>query len=377
MRTSRGGASASRGTLLVRSMLAMSLPFGMIALLAATAPTAAAAPSIRAREVVGDLRQPVAFTFGPRRKIWYVEKRTGQVRVHDLGTDADHRFVRVRGVNGDGERGMLGIALHPRYPGRPLVYLFVTRSADGRLRNQILRYRNDHGHGINRKVLFSSAASASPYHNGGRILFGPDGMLYAIVGDAHDAANAQDLSNEPRGKIIRIEANGHVPADNPFHDRVWAFGIRNSFGFAFDPRTGTLWETENGPACNDEINLIVKGENYGWGPHQTCSGSSPANTNQDGPSPTLPALFYENTIGITGIAFCDGCRLGRRSEGAAFFGAVNNGRVARIRFGQQRDSIRAHAVVYRHGGGTLSFETGPGGRIFFSDFDGIYKLVRA
>ncbi len=210
----------------------------------------------------------------------------------------------------------------------------------------------------------------------GRIAFGPDGMLYAIVGDAHDSSNAQDTADEDRGKIIRIEPDGDVPADNPFDDRVWVFGIRNSFGFAFDPQTDALWETENGPECNDEINLIERGRNYGWGPNETCSGSSPGNTNQDGPNPVLPQLFYENTIGITGIAFCDGCHLGHRSEGAAFFGAVNNGEVTRIVFDDQRDAIASHSVVYDHGGSTLSFEVGPGGRIYFSDFDGINKLVR-
>src|SRR5262245_8509819 len=339
-------------------------------------PPAAAAPAIHARKVVGNLDQPVAFTFGPGRQIWYVEKTTGEVRVHDLDTDADHRFVRVRGVNGDGERGMLGIALHPNFPNRPFVYLYVTRSADGGLRNQILRYRNDHGRGAGRTILLSTAAGGSPYHNGGRILFGPDGMLYGIVGDAHDSSNAQDLSNEERGKIVRMTPGGGVPNDNPFDDLVWAFGIRNSFGFAFDPRTDVMWETENGPECNDEVNRVVGGDNYGWGPNETCSGASPGDTNQDGPNPVMPELFYENTIGITGLAFCDGCGLGHRSDRAAFAGAVNNGDVTRILFNDQRNAITSHSVVYHHGDGTLSYEVGPGGRIYFSDFDGINKLVR-
>ncbi|HET9248699.1 MAG TPA: PQQ-dependent sugar dehydrogenase [Actinomycetota bacterium] len=348
----------------------------LVAQLALAAGGAVAGARIRAREVVGGLNQPVAFTFGPGRKIWYAEKSTGQVRVHDLDTGADRAFVTVPGVNGDGERGMLGIALHPRYPAKPLVYVYATRSAGGQLRNQILRYRDDDGTGVGRKVLFTSVAGGSPYHNGGRIAFGPDGMLYAIVGDAHDAANAQDTTDEDRGKIIRIEPDGDVPSDNPFDDRVWVFGIRNSFGFAFDPQTDDLWETENGPACNDEINRIRGGENYGWGPNETCKGASPGNTNQDGPNPVLPELFYENTIGITGIAFCEACRLGGRSDGTAFVGAVNNGEVTRIVFNEQRTGIVGHPVVYDHGGSTLSYEVGPGGRIFFSDFDGINKLVR-
>ena len=271
---------------------------------------------------------------------------------------------------------MLGIALHPNYPQKPLVYVYATRSAKSRVRNQIIRYREDDGRGRGRKVLLSTVASAGGSHNGGRILFGPDAMLYVIVGDATDSSNAQDLSHENRGKILRITPNGGGPADNPFGDRVWAFGIRNSFGLGFDPQTDALWETENGPECNDEVNLIVAGANYGWGPNETCSGSSPQNTNQDGSNPVLPGLFYQNTIGVTGIAFCDGCGLGRRNEGAAFTGAVNNGDVTRIQFNAQRTAITGHVVVYQHRGSTLSFEVGPSGAIYFSDFDGINKLVR-
>ena len=360
----------------MRRLIAVIIGTCLVAQLGLASTPASAGSQIKSREVVGSLSQPVAFAFGPGKKIWYVEKSTGQVRIHDLDTDADRLFVTVPGVNGDGERGMLGIALHPNYPDKPLVYVYATRSAGGGLRNQILRYRDDHGSGVQRKVLLSTVAGGSPYHNGGRIAFGPDGMLYAIVGDAHDSSNAQDTTDEDRGKIIRIEPDGDVPGDNPFGDRVWAFGIRNSFGFAFDPQTDDLWETENGPECNDEINRIRGGQNYGWGPSEACSGSSPGNTNQDGPSPVLPELFYENTIGITGIAFCEGCHLGHRSDGAAFTGAVNNGEVTRIFFNDQRTAITGHAVVYDHGGSTLSFEIGPGGRIYFSDFDGINKLVR-
>jgi glucose/arabinose dehydrogenase len=345
-------------------------------LLVAFAIAAPAAADVGAREVAGGLDQPVAFTFGPDRQLWYVEKGTGEIRVIDLATGDDRLFETVGGVNGEGERGMLGIALHPRYPDRPFVYVYATRSESGSLRNQILRYEDRNGSGANQRTIFSSPASSSPYHNGGRILFGPDGMLYAVVGEGHDPANAQDLTDNERGKVLRMTPSGGVPGTNPFDDRIWAFGIRNSFGFAFDPRTGELWQTENGPACNDEANVIVEGGNYGWGPSATCTGTSPGNTNQDGPDPTLPATFYEDAIGITGIAFCDGCGLGRRSEGAAFHGAVNDGRVTRMILNRRRDDVERRTIVYDHPQGTLSFEVGPRGRIYFSDFDGIYRLVR-
>jgi aldose sugar dehydrogenase len=354
-----------------RSFALVLTALGLLAL----APTPASA-DIESRRVIGNLRAPVAFTFGPGRTIWYVEKNTGRVRIHDLDTDRDQLFVRVPGVSGAGERGMLGIALHPDYPDTALVYLYVTRSAGGQIRNQILRYRDDGGSSVGRRVLFSSVAGTAPYHNGGRIAFGRDGMLYAIVGEAHAPSNAQDLTDEDRGKIIRIEPDGGIPADNPLDGRLYAYGIRNSFGFAFDPQTDDLWETENGPNCNDEVNRILPGRNYGWGPNATCSGDAPENTNQDGPDPVLPDLFYRSTIGITGIAFCEGCRLGNASEGTAFFGAINNGEITRITFNAARTAITDDTVVLDHGRGTISFEVSPNGRIFFSDFEGIYKLVQ-
>lgn len=342
-------------------------------LLLAGAPARA---DIEAREVAGGLDQPVAFTFGPDGRIWYVEKGTGDVRIVDPTTDDDELFVTVGNVTDEGERGMLGIALHPDYPDEPFVYVYATRSVSGGDENQILRFQDQNGSGTDQTVLFSSPAGGGVYHDGGRLAFGPDGMLYAIVGDDHDGSNSQDLSNNDRGKIIRIDPDGDVPDDNPFDDRIWAYGIRNSFGFAWDPETDVLWETENGPSCNDEVNRIRRGGNFGWGPTATCDGPSPANTNRDGPDAIRPKLFYANPIGITGIAFCDGCGLGGMSNGAAFVGAVNDGRVERLILNKKRNDIKRQKVVYDHPQGTLSFEVGPNGRIYFCDFGAIYKLVR-
>jgi aldose sugar dehydrogenase len=332
---------------------------------------------ITARRVLGGLDQPVAFTFGPDGLLWYVEKGTGEVRTHDLATGHDAPFYDVPGVNGEGERGMLGISLHPDYPSEPFVFVYATRSVRGRLRNQIVRLTDDHGTGARPHVIFSAPASSSPYHNGGRILFGPDGMLYAIVGDGHDSSNAQDLSGNDRGKILRMTANGRIPATNPRDARWYAYGIRNSFGFTFDPSTSRLWETENGPECNDELNLIRKGGNYGWGPNETCSGTSPGNTNQDGRRPIRPAWFHESTIGITGIAFCDGCGLGPKAEGRAFFGAVNDGLVRWVQPNERGTGVRGSGVAYRHDQGVLSIEVGPEGALYFSDMDAIYRLQRS
>ncbi len=339
---------------------------------------APAAATIRARRVVGDLNGAVAFTFEPGNQIWYVEKATGEIRIHDLDTDSDRLFYDVPGVNAEGERGMLGIALHPDYPTQPYVYVYATRSVSGNLRNQILRLIDSDGQGTNRRRIFTSPASSSPYHNGGRIQFGPDGMLYAVVGEGHDPSNAQDTTSNDRGKILRMTPDGDPPSDNPIaNSRIFAYGIRNSFGFAFDPDKGRLWEAENGPSCNDELNRIRKGANYGWGPSQTCSGTAPQNTNQDGPNPVLPELWYTPTIAPTGIAFCQGCGLGSRNNGQLFFGAYNTGEIRAVTLNAKRRGVTGQRVVYTHSSGVLSMEVGPGGTIYFSDFGAIYGLVKA
>jgi glucose/arabinose dehydrogenase len=177
--------------------------------------------------------------------------------------------------------------------------------------------------------------------------------------------------------MLRMTSSGGVPNDNPFPGNpAWSYGHRNSFGFTFDPLTGRLWETENGPECNDEINLIARGANFGWGPHETCltPPPPPANTNQDGPNPVMPLAWFTPTIAPTGAAFCVGCGL-PSSEGTLFFGAYNTHQITQVVLDANRTGIASMAVVYTHPSAILSMERGPDNAIYFSDPSGIYKLV--
>jgi aldose sugar dehydrogenase len=342
-----------------------------------TEPTARLA-TVSVKTVKGGLNGPAAFTFTPKGIIYYLERGTGAVRVLNPHTGSDRVFFKIGGVDGSGERGALGIALHPNWPKTPFAYVYVTRRAHGRLMNQLLRIRAKQNHGAGYKVLLQAPASADPYHNGGRIAFGPDHELYVMIGDGHHDANAQDRSNNLRGKILRINPDGSIPKTNPFRaSRIWSFGHRNSYGFTFDPQTGRLWETENGPACNDEINLVVKGGNFGWGRRENCSGTSPGDTNGSGPKPRhLPKLWFGGTIGITGAAFCDSCGLGAAFQGDLFFGAVNDGEVRVVGLnGARNDVSGASSIVASSPGTVYSMETAPNGRIYFSDSGAIYELT--
>jgi len=339
-------------------------------------PTTAAA--VKAVPVKTGLNGPSGFTFSPAGKIWYLERGTGEIRILNPKTGSDHLFFTIGGVDGTGERGALGIDLDPAFRTRPFVYVYVTRTWRGALRNQLVRIKKSGGHGIGLHVLVSTPASSDPYHNGGRILFGPDHKLYVMIGEGHHPVNAQDLTANLRGKILRLDRDGTPAAGDP-HGRIWSFGHRNSFGFTFDPKTRRLWETENGPECNDEINLIVKGGNYGWGPNEFCGGTAPQDTNNSGPKPRhLPKRYFANTIGITGAAFCISCGLGAALNGDLVFGDVNNGVVRAINMNAARTGFsKAPRALLTAPTGVHSMEVGPNHRIYFSGPTGIYRLAPA
>ncbi len=344
---------------------------------AVAAPAGAAA--IKVVPVKTGLNGPSGFTFSPNGKIWYLERATGEVRTLNPKTGADHLFYKIASVNSAGERGALGIALDPAWRTQPFVYVYVTRTWNGALRNVLVRIRNDGGHGTHFRVLLSTPPSASGYHNGGRILFGPDHKLYVMIGDGHNASNAQDRTSNLQGKILRLDRDGTAAVGNPYR-RIWSFGHRNSFGFTFDPRTGRLWETENGPQCNDEINLIVRGGNFGWGANENCSGTAPRDTNNSGPKPRrLPKTYFPTPIGITGAAFCLACGLGASVNGDLVFGDVNTGSIRAINMNASRAGFSASSRVLLtpSTGGVHSLEIGPNHRIYFSGPNGIYRLAAA
>ena len=340
-------------------------------------PSDPAVVAVAAVRVVGGLSFPAAFTFAPDGRIFYGERFTGEIRIYNPSNGSDTLFFTVPNLVASGEQGLLGLAMAPGYPTLPFVYAYATRDVGGTDRNQIVRIRDVSGLGAAMRVVWSSDVAAAPIHNGGRILFGPDAKLYAIRGDAADSNNSQDLGNDA-GKVLRFNPGGTVPADNPFPGSpIWAFGIRNSYGFGFDPINGFLWEAENGPECNDELNRIRKGNNYGWGPNETCSSPPPPpqNTNQDGLNPVQPRVWFSPTIAPTGLAFCVRCGI-PSAEGAFFFGAFNDGKVRRCRLNLSRTAIVSTTTVYTHSTGILSMERGPDNAVYFSDFAGIWKLVQ-
>ncbi|MDI5938115.1 MULTISPECIES: PQQ-dependent sugar dehydrogenase [unclassified Micromonospora] len=183
------------------------------------------------------------------------------------------------GTNGEG--GVLGLAVASTFATDRWLYIYHTTATD----NRIVRMRYDGTLQTSSLQVLVTGIPRNKYHNGGRLRFGPDGMLYAATGDGQTPDRAQDV-NDLAGKVLRIRPDGSVPADNPFGNQVWSYGHRNPQGLAFDSR-GRLFEQEFGNNVMDETNIIVRGGNYGW---PACEGTvgDCANPNYLAPVRTYP-----------------------------------------------------------------------------------------
>lgn len=352
----------------------------LIGILAGSVLTGCEPPAVRAEPVVTGLDFPAGFTIDPNNvMIWYGERFSGEIRRRNLWTGEDVLVWTVSGIQTQNHQGLLGLALHPDYPRTRLLYAFATRDNGSGDRNQILRIAlNENYVGSSQTVILNDTMQGDT-NVGGRILFGPDGKLWGHVGDHSEPATAQDKSNFS-GKVVRLNADGTVPTDNPFNgSKIWAYGFRNSFGFDFDPRTGKPWLIDNGPECNDEVNIVVRGANHGWGATGYCGPPGPpTNTNQDGPEPRiLPVHLYESpSIGPTAGTFCDGCGLAG-TDGTLLMGTANDGLIRRLTLDSARGDVTADQVLFDHSSAVLSIENRPGQPVYFSDPTGIYRLVPA
>jgi glucose/arabinose dehydrogenase len=199
-----------------------------------------------------NLEVPWSFAFLPDDDALVTERDSG--RLLRVSSSGDIREIQTLPEGGSGEGGLLGVAVSPDYEEDHYVYAYYTTERD----NRVVRFR------IGEKPeAILTGIPVNSYHDGGRIKFGPDGMLYVTTGDAGDPENSQDRSSLG-GKILRIEPDGSIPPDNPFPaNPVYSFGHRNVEGLAWDA-DGQLYASEFGQNTWDEVNRIEAGENYGW-----------------------------------------------------------------------------------------------------------------
>lgn len=216
---------------------------------------------IQGHEIIAQkLQVPWSIAFLPDGDL-LVTERSGILRV--IGQNPKEIFVSE--VVETGEGGLLGLALHPEYERNQYIYVYYTTVRGKEIINTVMRYVFD-GTVLRDQKNIIEAIPGGQNHNGGRIAFGPDGMLYITTGDAGLERLAQD-TRSLAGKILRVHEDGSIPRDNPFGNAVYSYGHRNPQGITWDSE-GALWETEHGrsgvASGYDEINLIEKGANYGW-----------------------------------------------------------------------------------------------------------------
>lgn len=206
------------------------------------------------------LSYPWEMVWGIDNFIWMTE-RGGRVSRVNPETGAVTVIATITEVSARGEGGLLGMALHPNFSSKPEAFLVYNYDKAGTYTQKIVKYTYN-GSALVNPVVVLDNIPATNIHNGSRLVITPDLKLYVSTGDAGDYFAPQNV-NSLNGKILRLNLDGSVPADNPIAGNpVWSFGFRNSQGLVMV--NNKLYSSEHGPDIDDEINVIQKGRNYGW-----------------------------------------------------------------------------------------------------------------
>ena len=336
-----------------------------------------------------------------------VLEKEGSVRLVSDGVLREEPVLQVP-VNTESERGVLGVAFDKDSNS---VFLYYTEADP--LRNRIYKYQWNGQSLVNPTLLLDLPGEPGPNHDGGKIVIGPDGYLYAVIGDLNHDGQLQNFPDGPppddTSVILRVNLeDGSAAPDNPFANsgddalsKYYAYGIRNSFGMDFDPVTGNLWDTENGPASYDETNLVRPGFNSGWqtvmGPISLSGDTEEDLVNFPGSHYADPLFSWAEPPAVTDIEFLDSSNLGDRYANNIFVGDINNGNLYFFGVNENRNAIQLDAAQQESGlsdlvvdneeelsaitfgsgfGGITDIETGPDGFLYVLSYDDgiIYRI---
>jgi aldose sugar dehydrogenase len=389
--------------------------------------------NLRVEEVASGLELPTTMAFLGPGDFLVLEKEKGTVQRIIDGQIQPEPLLDVN-VAGAIERCMCGIAISRDIPGHTYVFLYYTEAetadredmTDGiaPLGNRLYRYELINNKLVNPKLLLDLPANPGPRHNGGKVIIGPDNNLYITIGDIDGSFKEEDTETqaqnypngvEPDGRsgILRITQdgspvpNGAVIGDELPLNLYYAYGLRNSFGIDFDPVTGNLWDTENGPGNSDEINLVLPGFNSGWQQAMGLAADEEANdafnpdslVDFDGKGTySDPELVWRNTAGPTAVVFLHSDRLGPQYQNDMFVGDVHTGRLYHFKLNEERtdlilpESLATNMIIetpqdpvleeitFGEGfGGITDLEVGPDGHLYLVSIGQgkIFKIVSA
>jgi glucose/arabinose dehydrogenase len=338
-------------------------------LLCLTAMSRAPAQELAVEILSGGLENPWGLAFLPESGMLLTERAGKMWRLDSAGRKAAEianvppRFVKLQG-------GLLDVALSPRFATDSLVYLSLAHGGQERNTTRVVRARLVGDELRDVTVVFENTPKGTSVHYGGRLAFLRDGTLLLTTGEgAEYREDAQRLAST-LGKIVRINADGSIPADNPFVGRsdadpaVWSYGHRNPQGLHVDPVTGTVWSAEHGPRGGDEINRIVKGANYGWpiathGLDYTGGRISPFETY---PGVTEPLLWWTPSIGVGGVTVYRGA-LFPEWDGDLLAGAMGHQHLQRIEL-EDGKVVARHRLLEERKARFRQLAIGPAGAIY-------------
>jgi aldose sugar dehydrogenase len=214
---------------------------------------------LRLDTLVSGLETPWDLVWGPDKMIWMTE-RGGRISRVDPATGVVQRVGAVAAVERN-VSGLMGLAIHPDWPRHPYIYVMYSFAIDeSQTGNRLVRMRYANG-ALGREELLLGPLPGGPNHNGSRLVIGPDRLLYVSVGD--EVGDPQDRGSFG-GKILRLTLDGKAAPGNPFGNATYSYGHRNPQGLVFNPKNGKLYNSEHGAAIEDEVNLVLRGRNYGW-----------------------------------------------------------------------------------------------------------------
>jgi glucose/arabinose dehydrogenase len=311
---------------------------------------------VKVETVSDNLIIPWSIDWLPDGTILFTE-RNGNLRIiqHGVLLQDPLLSLSVGGIEG----GMLGIAVDPKYSENNFVYLYYTYNEFLTTANKVVRYQYSDGTLVEDKILIDGIPGG-PFHDGGRIQFGPDGKLYVTTGEAGIPDLAQDM-NSLGGKILRINSDGTIPNDNPWKDSpIYSIGHRNPQGIDWD-ESGNLIATEHGPSgwrgvAHDEINQIIAGNNYGW---PDIIGDEEKEYLQN------PILHSgEDTWAPSGSEFYYGDKI-PQWNGKYFVATLHGSHLHMIDFDLENNSVTSHEKLFQDEFGRLrDVQTGPDGFLY-------------